>query len=77
MTISSFASADSAQRNSLTDVFGQIDEQNFRKAATIIGDALLSTIYQSNVSLLTKVCNFYLQSFTFVLGCNQRFVFKF
>ena len=56
MTISSFASADSAQRNSLTDVFGQIDEQNFRKAATIIGDALLSTIYQSNVSQI----NFYL-----------------
>ena len=75
MTISSFASADSAQRNSLTDVFGQIDEQNFRKAATIIGDALLSTIYQSNVSFIT--IEFLFTIFFNFLGCYQRFVSKF
>jgi len=52
MTVSSFADSYSASRSSLTDVYGQISEQDYKNAVTIIGEAILGTIYQSTVSNL-------------------------
>lgn len=50
MTISSVADSYDASRNSMADVYGQISEQDFKNGATIIGEAILSTIYQSTVN---------------------------
>jgi len=47
MTVSSLPTSDLAIRNSMTDVFGRVSQKDFRNAVALIGDAVLSTIYES------------------------------
>ena len=50
LTISSLENPKTPIRNSMTDTYGMIDEKTFEANSLAISDAILSTVYQSNVS---------------------------
>ena len=53
MTISSSADHDDIMRKSILDVYSMIDESALKRNVATIGDAIISTVYQSKVSFLS------------------------